>query len=92
MSTPKYVPVVITTPAASAEAMNQLIAATGAEGATDNSLGAPVWDESTPIVLGADGWPNLAVMPAPDFLVTEGFLHVDAAAQLPEDEPGQEAP
>jgi hypothetical protein len=88
MSERNYVPVVITTPAASAEAMNQLIAATGAEGATDKSLGAPVWDESTPIVLGADGWPNMAAMPPPEFLVSEGLLHVDAASKLPEDEPG----
>ena len=85
----RYVKVVITTPAASAEDMNQLIAATGAEGATDKSLGAPVWDESTPMVMGADGHPNLAVMPPPDFLVTEGFLHEDAVAQLPEDTAGE---
>jgi hypothetical protein len=85
----RYVKVVIITPAASAEDMNQLIAATAAEGATDKSLGAPVWDESTPMVLGTDGWPNLAVMPPPEFLVAEGFLDVLAAAQLPEDTAGE---
>lgn len=83
-----YVHVVITTPAASVEDINQLIAATGAEGATAQTLGAPVWDESTPVVLGADGWPNLAAMPAPDYYVSTGFLHEDAVAQLPDDTPG----
>ncbi len=80
-----YVMVVITCPAASLEDLRQLIAATGAEGATVQTLGAPAWDEGTPIVRGADGWPDMAAMPAPDFYITDGWLHEDAVAQLPED-------
>ena len=87
-----YVKVVITTPAASVDDMNQLIAATGAEGATDKCLGAPVWDASTPMVTDANGWADMAAMPAPDFFVTEGFLHEDAVAQLPLDEAPPEVP
>lgn len=81
----KYVPVVITAPAESKDDLNALIAATGAEGATDQTMGAPVWDVAIPVILGADGWPDMAIMPPPDSYVMSGFIHQDALAQLPED-------
>ena len=80
-----YVMAVIICSAASLDDLRELIAATGAEGATVQTLGRPAWDEGTPMIYGADGWPNLAAMPPPDHYITEGWMHKDAAAQLPED-------
>ena len=80
-----YVMAVIICPAASLDDLRELIAATGAEGATVQTLGAPAWDEGTTIIKTADGWADLAAMPPPDFYITEGWVHKDAVAQLPED-------
>jgi hypothetical protein len=86
MSERNYVPAIIISPADDVDTLNTLIGATGIEGATAQSLGAPVWDESTPVILDPEtGWPDLAAMPPPEFRVATGFIHIELVAELPDD-------